>query len=85
MWGSSSLTLGRWLFVLSSILKRKTEMTRRFHQEAGLQQKEILPRRQQEGTGELFVSREMVEEVRVEAEKMPGLRCVRLICSGCRF
>ena len=78
MWGSSSLTLGRWLFVLSSILKRKTE--------AGLQQKEILPRRQQEGTGELFVSREMVEEVRVEAEKMPGLRrCVRLICSGCRF
>ena len=36
-WGSTSLTLGRWLFVLSSILTRKTwEMARRLHQEAGL-------------------------------------------------
>jgi len=39
-----------------------------------LQQKEILPRRQEEeGTGELFVVKEMVEEVRKEANKMPGL------------
>jgi len=39
-----------------------------------MQQKEILPRRQEEeGTGELFVAREMVEEVRAEAEKLPSL------------
>ena len=36
-----------------------------------MQWKEILPRRQEEGTGELFVAREMVEEARVEAKKMP--------------
>jgi len=39
-----------------------------------LQHKEILPRRQEEeGTGELLVAKELVEEVRREAEKMPGL------------
>jgi len=39
-----------------------------------MQQKDILPRRkEEEGTGELFVAREMVEQVRMEAEKMPGL------------
>jgi 3'-phosphoadenosine 5'-phosphosulfate synthase len=36
-----------------------------------MQQKEILPWRQEEGIGELFVAREMVEEAM--AEKMPGL------------
>ena len=39
-----------------------------------MQQKEILPRRQEEGTGELFVAREIVEEARAEAEKMPGVK-----------
>ena len=38
-----------------------------------MQQKEILPRRQEEGTDELFVATEIVEEARAEAEKMPGL------------
>ena len=33
----------------------------------------MLPRRQEEGTGELFVAREIVEEARAAAEKMPGL------------
>ena len=36
-----------------------------------MQQKEILPWRQEEGIGELFVAREMVGEAM--AEKMPGL------------
>ena len=38
-----------------------------------MQQKEILPRPQEEGTGELFEAREIVEEARAAAEKMPGL------------
>ena len=44
-----------------------------------------MPRRQEEGTGELLMAMEMVEEVRVEAEKLPGLGSwVRWNCSGCR-
>ena len=48
-----------------------------------MQQKELLPRQQEEGTGEVFEAGEMEEEARGEAEKMPGLG--RWICSGCRY
>eukprot|EP00092_Neocalanus_flemingeri_P040128 GFUD01043710.1.p1 GENE.GFUD01043710.1~~GFUD01043710.1.p1 ORF type:complete len:634 (+),score=158.03 GFUD01043710.1:189-2090(+) len=39
-----------------------------------MKQREILPKEQlEEGTGELFVAKEMVEQVRAEAEKLPWL------------
>ena len=70
--------------------KKDREMTRRLHQEAGLPLLEVFvdtsfDECKKRDTQELLVAREVVEEVRVEAEKLPGLGSwVRWNCSGCR-
>ena len=69
--------------------KKDREMARRLHQEARLPFLEVFvdtsfDECKKRDTQELLVAREVVEEVRVEAEKKPGLgRWVRWICSGC--